>query len=1284
MWRLVLAGALVALVPLFPLALAAHAQSATTGAVVGSVTDATGSAIPGANLTLTNTATNLARHQQTDLHGGYVFTNVIPGDYTLAVTMTGFQRQVITNLVVQVNKGLSVSPKLQVGSQTQTVEVTATAQAQLQTLNATVGNVIGKQSINDLPTQNHDVVELLDLQPGVMGTGSSARVNGAISDQNSVTLDGINISGQVIAGSGLNIESVPTPSDSVEEFRVGVANNGASFSSSSGGDVTLVGRRGTNNFHGSAYWYNENQHFDANTWTNNKQGFAITPLTDNRFGARVGGPIRKNKDFFFFNYEGRRFPQTTTITRLVPTASLRQGILSFRDAAGAVDQWNLASAQNCGPSGNAACDPRGLGISPSISKLYSEEPVGNDPSLGDGLNTTGFSAPVRTPENTDYEVLRLDHNFNANWQLHMSETYYRAIQINTTDSQVNFLGGTAVGTLQQPQRATMVSANLVGQLSPTLLNHLTIGFMRNATVSQPLSITAAAALENLPGTNTPDGLIGLQSSALNFPIDNGDSAARFQWTKIVDEQLTDTLSWLYGNHTYQMGFDVHRLPTTHVRNDAVVAGDSSLAAVLNPGTTINIPSADAPPTCTSALTTSCLPSADTSTWDNLYSTTLGMVDNVNVMAARDGSLKPLPFGTDLSGNAVWDAINFYASDSWRATPDLTIDYGFNYGWQTPPVERNQKQVLLEAAGTDVPLTAEGYLNAKAAAAEQGQFYNPTLAWVPVQYSGDNVFTTDYGDVAPHLGAAWNPGFTNGFLGSLFGDHKSVIRAGAGFVYDRTNMVQNVEIPMLGVGFGQVVAASAPLCNASATPGAGCDAAVGATGAGGNPALASFRVGEDGTIPVPAFGAVTNPQDGVIPGTNGALISFGNDYDGVVGRSLETDFTIQRQLGKNMVLELGWTGDFGRNLPISINLNNAPYMFRDNAGGQTFAQAYNAIEAQLQAGTAPGSVSAQPWFDDLVPGGTDSFVGHFSSLFNSALVSNIFQQIDDLRMAQSLPTFNNQQVGTLVMRTHAGVANYNDLFVTLRMNPTHGLNFDINYTHSKLLDNGAESGGQDSAGFFADSYNEWNTYGYSSSDEPNAINATYTWNLPHSSGNGWLNRLTAGWYDSGVFTYAAGTPMLVSEGSQVYGGGILLSGGTDAIPVTGAGSIVTGQFANQSSGGVATRGDTSEGGLGLNIFSNPAAVYNNFRAVQLGVDGRSGNSNPLFGFPSWDLNTEIGKSTQLTERFSLAYSLQAFNVFNHPTWNTPGLSLFGTGPESFGVLTGKSGNRTIVMGLRVSF
>ena len=241
-----------------------------------------------------------------------------------------------------------------------------------------------------------------------------------------------------------------------------------------------------------------------------------------------------------------------------------------------------------------------------------------------------------------------------------------------------------------------------------------------------------------------------------------------------------------------------------------------------------------------------------------------------------------------------------------------------------------------------------YIQAKQAAAEAGDVYNPTLSYIPIRSSGrSNVFNVDYGDWAPRASIAWNPSFQEGFLAKIAGDRKTVIRGGYGIAYDRVNTVQSVIIPMLGVGFAQTINVQSPLCNATGPGGAGCNAAA------GSPIrrAAVFRVGVDGTIPTPPLpAALSSPIIPTVPFSE--ILSFQNDPNFKDGRAHMVDFTIQRSLPGQMILEIGYVGRFGRKLAGSINFNSAPYMFKDKASGQTFAQAYDAVATQLRAGIAP--------------------------------------------------------------------------------------------------------------------------------------------------------------------------------------------------------------------------------------------------------------------------------------------------------------------------------------------
>src|SRR5207248_2095888 len=242
---------------------------------------------------------------------------------------------------------------------------------------------------------------------------------------------------------------------------------------------------------------------------------------------------------------------------------------------------------------------------------------------------------------------------------------------------------------------------------------------------------------------------------------------------------------------------------------------------------------------------------------------------------------------------------------------------------------NQQTLIVNHDDGDKILDTTAYFAAKAAAAKAGQFYDPTLSYTPISKSGrSNVFNVDFGNVAPRVAVAWNPSYKSGPWRHLFGNKKTVIRAGYGIGYDRVNTVQSVIIPMLGVGFAQTINVVTPLCDATSTAGGpGCN-----PGATKDPGLSSFRVGVDGQIPVPPNPTpLSSPIVPTVP--FGETLSFQNDPDFKVGRSHMIDFTIQRELPGQNILEIGYVGRLGRNLAGSFNLNSAPYFFKDTASGQ---------------------------------------------------------------------------------------------------------------------------------------------------------------------------------------------------------------------------------------------------------------------------------------------------------------------------------------------------------------
>src|SRR5215469_15920095 len=360
----------------------AWAQTASTGTVSGVVADQQGAVVVGAAVTLTNKDNGVTQKTATKEDGHYVFANVAPGTYDLSVAKTGFKTAKVTAQDVRIGLTTNVNVKLQVGTQDTIVEVKATG-VELQTLDASVGNVFDQEALSKLPSLSRDATALLLIQPlaspgfnGAPGSGESNTTGGGIAgaraDQNTFMLDGGDATSNTEGGGGYAQQSgsgfsatpraaIPTPVESLQEMRV-VTNNSNTFARSSGGEVQMVTRSGGNAWHGAVYENNQNTDYNANTWALNSAGKPRGIWIDNRFGGRFGGPLLKDKLFFFVMYEGHRFKKANAITRWVPSDLMRQGILQYKDAGGVVHQVNLATSTACGPAGGLPCDPRGIGI----------------------------------------------------------------------------------------------------------------------------------------------------------------------------------------------------------------------------------------------------------------------------------------------------------------------------------------------------------------------------------------------------------------------------------------------------------------------------------------------------------------------------------------------------------------------------------------------------------------------------------------------------------------------------------------------------------------------------------------------------------------------------------------------------------------------------------------------------------------------------------------------------------------------------------------------------------
>jgi hypothetical protein len=423
-------------------------------------------------------------------------------------------------------------------------------------------------------------------------------------------------------------------------------------------------------------------------------------------------------------------------------------------------------------------------------------------------------------------------------------------------------------------------------------------------------------------------------------------------------------------------------------------------------------------------------------------------------------------------------------------------------------------------------------------------------------------------------------------------------------------------------------------------------------------LSAYRVGVDGTIPLPAFPAVSVP---VTPTNLSETLSFQVDPFNKLGKSYNFDLSIQRELPGGWFVDVAYVGRFARNLPHAINLTQSPYMFTDAASKQSFAQAYDTIRGLLRGGATAGSIPDQPFFENQLKGigasATQFVLARQASNFTNGNVSTIFLNLGTYRRSLGLQPFNNDQSQVEFMRTYIGRSNYNGALVSVARRLSRGLLINANYTFSKALDNSILN--QNNAGFYQNSFYPGVEYGPSNFDRSHVFNLNWVYELPAGRGH-WLtlgkgfDRIVGGWFVSGIATMWSGVPLFVSDssGSQTWGNATTLGPASGAIQTA---AVSTGLNAPIS-------------GTGYNYFSNGRNAITSFRPVLLSADGRSGRANPFRGLPYKNIDLSVSKDTRVTERLNCKFAADFFNVFNHPNFANPSqANLNITNPNTFGTI-----------------
>jgi hypothetical protein len=696
---------------------------------------------------------------------------------------------------------------------------------------------------------------------------------------------------------------------------------------------------------------------------------------------------------------------------------------------------------------------------------------------------------------------------------------------------------------------------------------------------------------------------------------------------------------------------------------------------------LNIPATYRPPSCTATVTTNCLPANQNSNWNNLYPQALGLVDQGLVVGARGSDLGALPPGTPLFNHVKYDTFSIYATDSWKITPTLTVNYGLNWSVEMPPVDETGKQALSVILPNSQILVPADYLAARKQAALSGTIYNPTVGFAPISTTGrkypyDLVLNT----VAPRVALAWNPK-----LGGIFGNGKTVIRGGYGQLFDRLNGVQKVGNALQGFGFQQTLTCLGPSRTGQCLGVSGVDPSTG------------FRAGVDGaTVPIPGLTASATAP--LVPGVTGfpganqpqANTTYQIDPTYRPGRNHQWDVTIQRELPGRSLLEIGYIGRHANNIYNPLEVNGAPYMMTLN--GQSYAQAFDAVATQLRAGGA-GAVTPQPFFEAALAGSslcaapnascTAGVVSRYSGSFPIQRVTDVWNGIQpSFRFGPGTAATN--QVQTMFYWSSAGWANYHAGFISYRTRHYKGLTVDANVTWAHSLDTRGLNQDFDTAA--SNSYDLHYDYGTSIFDRKIVFNLLSFYELPFGKhGRGPLNYLVRDWSIAPIVNISSGLPLKVLTGStQEFGqGGGSNSGGAVLTQPNTFGNEIHSGIAGNAANQVGINGDPARGGTGLNLFADPSAVFSAFRPAMVSLDTTSGAGGQLRGLPRWNVDVALSRKFRFTERWSATFSGQLFNAFNVVQFGDPTVSL--QNPQAFGVLSAQVNSpRIIQFGLHIDF
>ena len=1203
--------------------------------LTGVVTDSTGAVVPGVAVVLVDAKTNTQYQTVTTSSGSYTIPSVKPAEsYKVTFTRDGFQSFAVTDLAIGVGATRTQNALLVAGT-AMTVEVSAgSASASINTVDASIGNNLDIKLLADLPVlARNSPSALFSLQPGITGTS----VTGARTDQSAVTLDGLDVN-DIAAGGSFNTIAGRAPVDTIQEFRGTVAGKLSSNGPGGGGQFQLVTKGGTNDFHGGVSEYHRDNALTANSWFNNNNKIRKPGYIQNQFGGNLGGPILKDKAFFFFNFLQSRIVQSSSITQTVPLDSYRAGTINYINktidpstgaACGAASRLNTTPSciSNLSAAGIKALDPQGVGFNPALLALInSRYPRANDLTGGNGINTGAyrFTAPTPTLE-TDYTA-KIEYNLTKTQRVFVRGSITRQ---DATQSAIQFPGDPVTHPFQDRTYSYVFGHNWT--IGSNKVNALYIGNQ--------------VEKYNFPTTYQPTGINQLSLGGLTSPYAGYSSQRR----RVPIPVIRDDFNWTKGSHNILAGGSFKFIKT----NSALVS-DFNTDSIGVGGNTNSLNASLRPADIRSAGTTSA------SVYDSAFTTALGRVAAVSSSYNYNAAGNVLPQGTGAVRHYRFFQTELYLGDTWKVSKNLTLNYGVRYQLYTVPYETTGSQ-------SSQSLSFDQYFASRVAQSGAGKSGDNTVPFLTYNLSGKAnnaapLYKPSYKDFAPSVAFAYTPSSSKGL----------VINGSAGVVFDRTvinavNFIQDQSSYL----FQQV----------------GISKNYGTSGNANASLLNDPRLGANLSVPAPPTSpAITKPY---IPGvSNGVPVGLSNNlFQTVVDPTLKDPYNIvynvgiQQELPAHFIMKLSYAGRLGRRLLAQADASQL-IEFPDTASGQLLSNAFayltNQARASVPVGTPknPKTVTPQPWFENQAGAGATQF---FYDNFNSYAGLGDFADFVQGLAAGGYVNSNiglASQFGGNTFITNKGFSSYNGLLFTLQKNLSQGLRFDFNYTWSHSIDNTSQVANSIASntgyGFVCDVLRPRNCRGNSDFDITHVINADFTYQLPYGRGRHFgsnapfiLEELLGGWNFSGLPSYRSGQTYTTATGAYVAG------------YANNAPAIFNGDI-----GGVAAHAHKTSSGS-VNIFNNQTVAAGDFVGP---VGFTVGSRNSLRGPKGVFFDASLAKRFRITpERVSLTLKGDAFNVLNHPVFSVPTYANSDINASTFGnITTTASGARVVQVSGAINF